>query len=84
MALMNNSDSRFAKDPIFPFVLLMLKNKETSLTSTSFGVRQLPNEEALNVGQLREILKDDSNRQAQLGKQITAFSGTITGSTPYW
>ena len=52
--LVTNSDGRFSKDPIFPFVLLMLKNKETSLTSTSFGVRQLPNEEALNVGQFEE------------------------------
>ena len=36
--------------PISAAILLMLKNKETSLSSTSFGIRQLPNEEAMNVG----------------------------------
>jgi len=83
-ALMTSSIPRYSNDPVLSFVLLNLKNRETSMSSTAFGVSNMPNEEALNVGQVKELMKENPGRDIQLGKQISALTSTITGSKQYW
>ena len=43
--LMNCSDGRYAAHPTFKFAALNIKNRESCLSSTNYGVNQMPDEE---------------------------------------
>ena len=49
--LMACDPGRFASHPFLKFVLLSIKNRETSMSNTSFDISQMANEAALSKEQ---------------------------------
>ena len=46
---------QFAPHPILMFVLLNMKNKQSAMSTTSFAIKQLPNETAITKDDLQEM-----------------------------
>ena len=85
--LMNCSDGRYAAHPTFKFAALNIKNRESCLGSTNYGVNQMPDEEPMRLEEVRGIIGDSDSGLAaarRMASKITSWSSSITGSAPYW
>ena len=82
--IINSSIGRYGRDPVLSFVLLNIKNRETAISSTKFGLSSLGHDASLNVGDLKDLLDNNPSKAITLGRQIIAMTGSITGSQAYW
>ena len=81
---MTSGNGRFAEHAFLKFVLLSIKNRETALSNTSFGILQMPNESAMNKDELLELFALNNKSVEKMSRQISAFTNKIPGSSPYW
>ena len=80
-ALTTSSISRYSRDPALSFVLLNIKNRETSLSSTSYGIAQMATDDTLSVKEFKETIAENPLEEMKIGRKIIALTETITGSS---
>jgi hypothetical protein len=69
--LMTAGDGRFAAHPVFKFVLLQLKNRESALSNTSFAIKQI-----LQTPNIKIKIEKKFNKILLYGKNKTIGNST--------